>query len=150
MKIQTTRFKEVSCDDSEIVTFPEGLLGFEDIRRYVILDVPLYEPLKWLQAVDVPALAFVMVDPALLFPDYRVKVARSDVETIGLADASMAFVYVTLVVGEDPARSTVNLKGPLVFNLERRLAKQLVLADPGVSARRSLRDLMEAAALAPA
>jgi flagellar assembly factor FliW len=38
-------------------------------------------------------------------------------------------VLVILNVPADPSRTTANLRGPLVLNTERRLARQLVLQD---------------------
>ncbi len=136
MKIRTTRFGEAEVPESEVFAFPEGLLGFADIRSYAILPNPKGGPFAWLQAAEVPALAFVIADPSLFFPDYRVQVRPEDIAPIRLEDVSAGAVRVILTVPGDPKEITANLQGPLVFNREARLARQLVLSDAALSTRR--------------
>ncbi len=150
MKIMTTRFGEVDCPEADIIEFPEGLLGFEDMKRYILVDVPEFAPLRWLQSVEAPWLAFVLCDPTLLLSDYRVPVPKKDMETIGLASESQGFVYVILVVGGEDRPTTANLKGPVVFNFERRQAKQVVLAESGYSTRHPIQFITEPAPVAQA
>lgn len=138
MFVQTTRFGPMTFSEEDVITFPEGLLGFEEAKRFLLVDVPAFAPLRWLQSVERPALAFVLCDPLLFLPDYRVRAHKNDLAVIGLEDESQGYVYVILVVGEDYRASSANLKGPLVFNLAKRLAKQLVLADADYSVRHPL------------
>ena len=92
-------------------------------------------PLKWLQAVDDPALAFVCCDPALFLPGYRVEVRKEDLTEIALKGVSDGYVLVILVIGKNPAETTANLLGPVVLNVPGRMGKQLVLSESGHSAR---------------
>ncbi|MBI4230821.1 MAG: flagellar assembly protein FliW [Planctomycetes bacterium] len=106
-----------------------GLLGLESIRRFVLVDQPGGGPLQGLQAVEEPALAFIVADPLLFFADYRIPVRAEDLAPIDLTDPSQGKVLVILWVPDDPTLATANLQGPLVLNPERGLARQLVLAD---------------------
>lgn len=144
MKIMTTRFGEIECPEGDLIEFPEGILGFEDMKRYVLVDIPEFAPLRWLQSVEAPWLAFVLCDPAMLLPDYRVQVPRKDMEVIGLTQEGQGFVYVLLVVGDGARPTTANLKGPLVFNFTARLAKQVVLADSDYSTRHPIQFVQDA------
>lgn len=148
MKIMTTRFGEIECPAEDVIEFPEGLLGFEDMKRYILVDIPDFAPLRWLQSAEVPWLAFVVCDPTLLLTDYRVQVPKKDMEAIGLSAESRGFVYVILVVGGEDRPTTANLKGPIVFNFERNQAKQVVLADSGYSTRHPVQFVGEAAPVA--
>ncbi len=129
MKVKTTRFGEVDVADDAVWNFPEGILGFAAVRMYFILNNPKGGPFQWLQAVDPPALAFVVCDPALLRPDYRVTVRKEDLASIELEKAEDGFVMVIVTVPKNPMEMTANLQGPIVFNPKRRLAKQIVLND---------------------
>ncbi len=135
MKIQTTRFGEIEVPESEVYAFPEGLLGFGDVHSFVILEQPGGGPLRWLQAVEVPALAFVVADPTLFFHDYRVGVRAEDLASIQLADLAKGVVLVILSFKTEAATATANLQGPLIFNPEARQARQLVLSDPKYTTR---------------
>lgn len=135
MKIQTTRFGEREIPETDVFEFPEGLLGFEGIRSYVLLPGPGGGPFSWLQAAEVPSLAFVVLDPAVLFPEYRVKLRLEDMAPIGLEDVSAGMVRVIVTVPRGAGEITANLQGPLVLNRRTRRARQFVLSEPGLTTR---------------
>ncbi len=135
MKVQTTRFGEVEIPDGEVYCFPEGLLGFGQVKVYFILQNPKGGPFSWLQAVDPGSLAFVVCDPGMFLQDYQMKVRKEDLASLELDDVKNGFAMVILTVPKDPVNITANLVGPLVFNPKKRLAKQIVLTDPGLSTR---------------
>ena len=135
MKIKTSRFGEVAVDDSAAISFPEGLLGFPQARLFVIFDGPEGTPFKWLQAVDHPALAFVICDPLLFKPDYRIAAADGDLAVLHLDKPDDVVVCAILTIPVDPWRMTANLLGPVVFNAARRVGKQLVLSGPEYSTK---------------
>ncbi|MBI4576441.1 MAG: flagellar assembly protein FliW, partial [Planctomycetes bacterium] len=135
MKIETTRFGSLEVPESEVVTFPSGLVGFGDVHQYVFIDHPGGGPFRWMQAVQVPNLAFVVCDPLLFKPDYEVKVHQDELASIEIEDIADGAVVVILVVRKDPRQMTANLQGPIVVNLRRRLAKQLILSGPEYTTR---------------
>lgn len=138
MKVLTTRFGEVEIDDNQVYCFPEGLLGFAPIKLYFILANPKGGPFQWLQAVNPPELAFVVCDPRLFMPDYQVVVRKEDLQNIELENVDEGMVLVIVTVPPNPRDITANLMGPLIFNTRKRLAKQLVLADPRYSTKHRL------------
>jgi len=127
MRVKTLRFGEIEVNEGEIITFPEGLLGFAGQKRYVILEPKDIEPLKWLQSVDESWLAFVIVDPFIFKRDYEFDISEDCAKELGMKDVSDAIVYVILTVDEDPSRTTANLQAPIIISKRTRLAKQLIL-----------------------
>lgn len=138
MKIKTTRFGEIEVPEGEIVTFPEGLVGLPTYKRFAAVPHPGGGPFRWLQSLEEPALAWIVTDPAVFFPDYKVKARPEDLGAIRLTDAAAALVLVIVTPSPATKEITANLQGPLVLNLEARLAKQLVLSEPGISTRHAL------------
>ncbi len=130
MQLKTSRFGEVTVEESAVISFPEGVVGFPDVRRFVIFDGPEGTPFKWLQAVDRPELAFVICDPALFKPDYQVGATKEHLASLKLAKPEDAVICVILSVPTDPWKMTANLLGPVVFNAESKLGRQLVLSGP--------------------
>lgn len=125
----SARFGEIELDASELLWIPQGLLGFTPLHRYAILKDPEEAPFLWLQSVDLPELAFVIVDPFLFFPGYEIQVKAHELEDIQLDDITKATVLTIVTVPENPMELTANLRGPLLINTEKRLAKQFVLID---------------------
>jgi flagellar assembly factor FliW len=130
MKYRSSRFGTLDVADEAILEFPSGLLGFPDQRRYVMLDHDTDAPFKWLQSLDEPGLAFVVMDPALFHADYRVEYSREALAEIHADESDdMALAVILTIPSEDPGRITANLRGPLLVNPRTRLCKQLVLSD---------------------
>jgi flagellar assembly factor FliW len=126
----TSRFGELTVDeDRDVIVIPEGVIGFAERKRYVLLEDPDQQPFMWLQSLEEPALAFVTVDPLLFFPDYQVQVPKDDVALLEIEKPEDARVLVIVVVREEASKITANLKGPIVLNPQNRRGKQVVLMD---------------------
>lgn len=135
MKINTLRFGTVEIDKNEIIIVPEGIIGFPDIKRYVILDMGKDTPFKLFQAVDEPTVGFVIIDPILFKPDYKVKIRKEDLYSLSAENLNEIVTAVIVTIPEDLYKMTANLRGPLLINLKNRLAKQLVLTDDTYNTR---------------
>ena len=116
----------VACD----VRLPMGLLGFEQIKDYLLISNPEEEPFRWLRVKDNPSLAFVVVEPFLAVPDYQPDIPKQDVEFLQLSHPQDAVLYniVTLRAGQ---HATINLKGPVIINRNTGLGKQVIIANAG-------------------
>jgi len=123
----TSRFGTVEVDENVLIEFPRGLIGFEQLRRFVVLEGPEGTPLKWLQSVEEPAIAFVIADPSTIVPDYVVRVRGEELDPLGLASPEDAAVAVIVTVPGYLENATCNLLGPVVFNVEKRLGLQVIL-----------------------
>ncbi len=84
MNVETTRFGVVDVDESRIITFPTGLLGFSSFTRYALLQPDEDAAFFWLQCIDAPELAFVVTDPSLWVRDYQVPIRREQMDELGL------------------------------------------------------------------
>jgi flagellar assembly factor FliW len=147
MKVETTRFGPLEIADSEVLEFPEGLIGFENCTRYAIVDRQEGKPIWWLQSLDLPAVAFILTDPADVVPQYRPEIGASDLEELDLGSLDEAELHVMLVVAKETKTITANLLGPLVINPRTRLGKQVVLYNSSYSPAHRL--IQPAAAGAP-
>jgi flagellar assembly factor FliW len=133
VNIITTRFGLIQASESEIIRIPDGLVGFRAFTQFVLLPDPEVAGLVWLQSVTAPELAFGLIAPPLAISDYRVELRPGDRTALELDEERQALTYVILNRGE--AGLTVNLQGPLVFNLARRLGRQLVLTSSRYAVR---------------
>jgi flagellar assembly factor FliW len=115
--------------DDQIITFPSGLVGCADWRRFVLLSDDEAPALHVLQSLDEPAISFLVTGPVLVEPDYRVAIGAPELTRLGLTRPDEAVVLCILTARGDPPRITANLMGPIVINPATRLAVQLVLAD---------------------
>lgn len=128
MKLNTKNFGMIDIAEEGIIDFHEGLPGFESVKKYILLDSNDKDsPFLWLQAVDEPELAFVVIDPREIKPDYTVDIDDGEVEALLITDSSKVLIYSIVVIPEDITTMTANLKAPLIINLDNRIGKQVVL-----------------------
>jgi flagellar assembly factor FliW len=127
MDISTTRFGTVTIEQEDILTFVDGLIGMEDCHHWALLADAHNEALGWLQSLDRPEVALAVVSPRRFVPEYKVRVARRDVEPLGLASAEDAQVLAILNQVNDSL--VLNLKAPLVVHVGQRVGRQIVAKD---------------------
>lgn len=127
MKLNTTRFGEIDVDPEAVFTFTQPIIGFQEYRRFVHLPGPSESNVSWLQSTDSGELAFLLMDPRMVLPEYTVKLNREELAELAATSMEDIEVYTLLVVPEDPAKVRTNLKAPILLNPKHRLAKQTVL-----------------------
>ena len=90
MMIETTRFGQVEVDEQSLLTFPQGVLGFESIQEFCLLEHKPGSPFLWLQAVENPALAFVVINPFDFIADYDLTISGADISHLQLEGSGAA------------------------------------------------------------
>ena len=138
MRITTSRFGEIEVDEASVVRMPQGMLGFGEIAEFVLIQQNEGSPFLWFQAVREPNLAFVIVDPFTFFPDYEVLLSNEDIEALGCSELGSLAVFAVVVIPENPEDMTANLRGPILINVENRIARQVVLNDERYSPHQSI------------
>ena len=128
MKVETKAYGLIDVDERQKITFPQGLLGFETYKNYVLLDAER-QPFYWLQSLDDVQIAFILINPFIFRPDYEVNIDNEELKTIGISDPGTALIFSIVTI---PAKNpmTANLQGPLIINRETRSGLQAVLSDP--------------------
>jgi flagellar assembly factor FliW len=125
---KTSKHGEVSYKMSDKIKVTKGILGFNKYRNYVIVKKEEDQPFMWLQSVENPDLAFVIVDPLIFFPNYMIIPEKSDLDELKVSDAKELEIYVIVnFPSENPQLSSANLIAPLVVNPKLDLGKQIVL-----------------------
>ena len=143
LKFSTSRFGEIELKEEEAINMPKGLIGFPELKRFVLLDHDKDSPFKWLQSLDDGAIAFVLINPLLFKADYTVEVTESEVEELSLENEDDAVISVIITIPTDPKKMTANLKAPVVFNLQNRKGKQIILNNPQYTTRHNIVDEMQ-------
>ncbi|HEX7095264.1 MAG TPA: flagellar assembly protein FliW, partial [Acidimicrobiales bacterium] len=146
MRIESEKLGELEIDESTVLEFPQGLLGFGDARRFALIDTHDTGVYFWLQSLDDPALAFLAAIPWPFFPDYEFDLPDADRDALGLQEPDdpaevgdgNPMVLCLLTVDPSATQITANLLGPLVINTQTRIGRQVVLADYDFTTRAPL------------
>ena len=87
IKLKTSRFGDIEVEQDKIVNFPDGLIGLPDIKEFILIDHK-DTPLKWLQAMDDPDIAFIVVPPDEISEGYNVDIDKKVVKIFGSPDSA--------------------------------------------------------------
>jgi flagellar assembly factor FliW len=138
MMIETSRFGSIAVSENDIITFPEGMLGFSKIDQYVLVERADDSLFIWLQALKKPTVAFPLLEPQILERNYRVEMIDEDLKTIRMKDLKHSKVFSIITIPTDPTKMTANLKAPVVINVKDKLAKQVILHNQDYPIRKAI------------
>jgi flagellar assembly factor FliW len=128
VKIKTSRFGELEIESGKIIFIPEGVLGFPAFKRFILLETMKEGPFAWLQAVDNPDLAFIVMDPYMLDEDFEAPLYPKDLTDLKAGHRQdVTFLLIVSVNREGEPCVIANLQGPLAINHNSFIGKQLVL-----------------------
>ncbi len=138
ISFETTRFGRLKVGKDKIINFPEGLIGFPEAKRFILMD---YKDtfLKWLQAVDNQDIAFIVVPPAEFFPEFSTKFDKPIRNLLEVENEDDLIVLTILRVEGESV--TANLQGPLVINSINKKGVQVLNDDPNISCKTPLKSL---------
>lgn len=130
MKVKTSRFGEIAVNPERLITLTSPFLGFPDSFRFVLRPHKTDSPFMWLQSVDNPDLAFVVIQSAMIMPDYKPLIAgliKKELQIV--SDSELDILLILTIPAGKPREITANLLGPVIINTKKRLARQILL-DP--------------------
>lgn len=130
MKITTRVFGEVDIEESKIIHFQGGIVGFPDLTDFALIhdaEKDGESPIRWMQSMQEPSFAMPVMDPLAVYPDYNPVVEDELLKPIGELNPDSVLVLVTLTVPKDVTKMSVNLQAPFVINADAKKAIQLIV-----------------------
>lgn len=138
MKVKTTRFGELEVNPTDLVTFAEGLFGFESLKKYFVVDPGDSTLILWLQSTEDEKVAFPIIEPKIFKPDYIAKLLPADLNGLDLDSLQAAKLYSILTIPGNVTEMSANLKAPVVINSSKKIGKQIVLQDSKLSVKHEM------------
>jgi len=135
-KIQS-RFGEIEYEPENTLLFQEGLVGFEDLRKFIVMPNEKEGPLFWIQSVDDPQIAFILTDPTGFYYDYKVVPNGCEREKLGIDEDGECLIVSVVTVSTDQ-KVTLNLAAPILFAPETNQALQVILEGTNFSSQTPL------------
>lgn len=126
MKKIRSRFGEIEYQPENLLHFPDGLIGFGELRDFVVMPNEKEGPLFWIQSVEDPQVAFILTDPTNFFVGYRVVPDSREKEKLGMTADDNCFVLAVVTVHSD-RQITLNLAAPVLFAPKTKRALQVIL-----------------------
>ena len=124
-RMQSTEPRDLGVTAECLIQMPLGLLGFEQFKSFALVTNPEEEPFLWLQVVEEPKLAFLVMSPFVVIPNYQPEISEEDAGSLGLQNQEEPLIF-NIVTMRGAQQATVNLKGPIVLNRRTLVAKQII------------------------
>src|SRR6266545_845204 len=125
---EATEIETQTSGKEKPIYLPLGLPGFEPLKEFALVTEASQAPFSWLQVVNDPSLAFIVISPFEVLPNYQLDIPKEDVEFLGISTPQDVLLF-SIVTLRGKGCATVNLKGPIVVNRHTAKAKQVVLAN---------------------
>lgn len=129
MKVKTSRFGDLEVDNKDLINFKEGILGFENLKNFFLVDPGDQTLILWLQSTENPTVAFPVIEPNIFLTDYSVSLLPVEMNSINIQSMNETQVYVILTIPQVVTEMTANMKAPIFINSKSRDARQIVLQD---------------------
>ena len=134
IKFSSSRFGDLETKEEKVINFPEGIVGLPDLKRFIIIDHK-DTPIKWLQSIDDPDMAFIVASPDTMTSEYSIDLDRTVRQNLQLEDDNDLVVLLILrVEGENVI---ANFQGPLIINAQNMRGIQIVLENPKKSCQKT-------------
>ena len=135
MKITTSQFGELEVDKNDIINFKDGILGFEHLKRFFIIDPNDENFILWLQSLDNGETAFPILEPGPFLPEYQILLLPTEMASLNLKSEHHTSAYIILTIPRDIEEVSANLKAPIIINNKTKSARQIVLQNNKLEVR---------------
>lgn len=142
MIINTRNFGEIEVDDSKIIYFNDGIPGFNELKKYILVVDDEDSPFYWLQSTETPEIAFVMLDAFKIIPEYNPHIENEIIDSLGEHTNDELLIYNIAVIPEDINKISVNLKAPVIINTNTGKGIQAILNNEDYPIKHYLYDYM--------
>lgn len=133
MKVNTRLFGEIEVEGDKIICFENGIIGFPDCKKFTLIfdetENGERKNISWLQSLDEPSFALQVMDPLCVKEDYNPEVEHELLKSLGNLTPDNTYVLVTVTVPSDIKKLSVNLRAPIVINVDELKAEQLIVDD---------------------
>ncbi len=136
--VRTVNFGEIEVPVDKILHFEEGIPGFPHIRRFAMLEFENLKPFNYLQSLEDPPIALLVVNPFLFQPSYQFALGETEAGNLRAEKLEDLSVFVVATIPADPAEATINLMAPILINEKSRCGKQVILLDSHYPVRHPL------------
>lgn len=144
MKIETKYHGEKEIEQEDIITFSNGIPGFENEKKFVLLAFPDNNVFYALQSVTTSDLSFVVTDPFSFFLDYNIKIDDANIDALVIQKEEDVTLLNILTVRDPFEETTANLQAPLIINKKTHSGRQVILTGTPYETRHNLFQTKEA------
>lgn len=127
MELKTKQHGTFTYNEEDIITFKKGILGLEDLKKFIVIDIKENPVFKILQSLEDEAIGLVIISPFEVKNNYEIELKDDTIENLSIASPKEVILYNTVTLNSDIHKITVNLKAPMVINMDKKLGEQIII-----------------------
>lgn len=118
---------EIEYKENQIINFNKGIPGFNEYKKFIILELPEYMPFKLMQSLENDEVSLIVTSPYEFLNDYEIKLGEETVRNLNIESPEQVMILTTVTLNTDVKKITTNLQGPIVINTSNNLGEQIIL-----------------------
>lgn len=139
MIINTTKFGEVEIDDNLIFDFVEPIIGYDDLKNFILIEHQDNSAFKWLQSIEAADIAFPVTSPAFFDIEYQFEIPTEKADKIGLTSIeTLISLNIVTIPSSNPRKATINLLAPIIINAGTKQGMQMILSNSNYPVKQPL------------
>lgn len=127
MKFISKVHGEMQYEENNIIAFNKGIPGFNELKKFILLDLQEYEPFKLLQSLEDDEISLIVTSPYEFLKEYEIKLSEETIKNLKIDSPEQVMILTTVTLNSDPKKITTNLQGPIVINTSNNFGEQIVL-----------------------
>lgn len=127
MKYMSKVHGEITYEDKDIITFKKGVLGFDQLRKFFLVDLKDTEPFKLLHSLEDEEVGFIVTSPYEFFDDYEINLNNEAINNLNIQSSQEVVILTTITLNSDIKKITTNLQGPIIINISNNLGEQIIV-----------------------
>lgn len=118
---------EIKYEENNIITFNKGIPGFNELKKFILIDLQEYEPFRLLQSLENDEISLIVTSPYEFLNDYEVKLSEETTKNLRIESSEQVIILTTVTLNSDVKKITTNLQGPIVINISNNFGEQIIL-----------------------
>ncbi len=134
MIVKTMQFGEIEVDEDKILNFPDGIIGFSDCKHFILVSEEELEPFQWLLCIDEgnEEIGFPLLPPFVFVQDYLKYLPKDIQAEFKKGDECPVNVFGVITIKGSNGSMTINLRGPIIIDVEKKEGKQIILTSESI------------------
>ena len=118
---------KIAYEEKNTITFNKGILGFDELKKFILVDLEEYEPFKLLHSIEDDEVGLIVTSPYDFFEDYEIKLNQETINNLEIKSPTEVMAITTITLNSDVKRITTNLQGPIIINVSNKLGEQIII-----------------------
>lgn len=129
---------QIEYEEKNIMIFNKGLLGFNELKTYFLVELEGFEPFKLLHSLENQDVGMIMISPYDFFKDYEIELSEETIQNLKIKSPEEVMIITTVTLNSNPKKITTNLQGPIIINSSNNLGEQIIVDNSKYKIKESL------------